>query len=103
MIRIEEYIDERDVSPFRRWFDELDQRAAACIAIAIDRLAEGNTSNVKSIEAGVAELRIDRGPGYFGWHGGTVVVLLGGGTKKRQQADIQAALRHWRAFKSRQR
>jgi hypothetical protein len=39
MIQIEEYLDERNASPFRRWFDDLDQRAAAFVAIAIDRLA----------------------------------------------------------------
>ena len=67
-------------------------------------MAEGNTSNVKSVGGGVSELRIDRGPGYriyFGWRGKVVVVLLGGGTKRRQHADIGKALEYWRNFKSR--
>jgi putative addiction module killer protein len=104
MIRIDEFIDEEGSSPFRRWFDDLDRQAAAFVAIAVDRLAEGNTSNVKSVGGGVSELRIDRGPGYrvyFGWNGKVVVILLGGGTKKRQQADIETAVRRWRTFKSR--
>lgn len=104
MIGIEEFVTDHGVSPFRRWFDDLDAQAAALVAIAIDRLGEGNISNAKAVSAGVSELRIDRGPGYriyFGWDGKTLVILLGGGTKRRQQADIEAALRHWRAYKAR--
>lgn len=105
MIRIEEYVSEGS-SPFRRWFDELDAQAAASVAVAIERLADGNTSNVKSISEGAAELKINRGPGYrvyFGWDGTTLVILLGGGTKRRQQNDIEAALRRWRDYKARKR
>jgi len=104
MIRIEEFITDEDVSPFGRWFDALDHQAAAWVAIAIDRIAEGNTSNAKALGEGVSELRINRGPGYriyFGWDGKLLVILLGGGTKKRQQSDIQTALRHWRSYKAR--
>jgi putative addiction module killer protein len=59
---------------------------------------------VKPIGEGAAELRIDRGPGYrvyFGWDGRTLVILLGGGTKRRQSADIEAALARWRNYKAR--
>jgi putative addiction module killer protein len=54
------------------------------VTVAIERLADGNVSRVKSIGEGAAEIRIDRGPGYrvyFGWDGPTLVVLLGGGTE----------------------
>jgi putative addiction module killer protein len=74
------------------------------VTIAIDRLGERNTSNAKALGEGVSELRIDRGPGYrvyFGWDGQVLVILLGGGTKKRQQNDVRAALRHWRSYKAR--
>ena len=104
MIQVEEFITDEDISPFRRWFDALDDQASAWVTIAIDRLSEGNTSNAKALNEGVAELRINRGPGYriyFGWDGKLLVILLGGGTKRRQQADIQAALRHWRSYKAR--
>ena len=103
MIQVEEFVTDEDVSPFRRWFDALDDQAAAWIAVAIDRLGEGNTSNAKAVGEGVSELRINRGPGYriyFGWDGRLLVILLGGGTKRRQQSDIQTALRHWRAYKA---
>jgi putative addiction module killer protein len=104
MIHIEEFITDEDVSPFRRWFDDLDNQAAALVTIAIDRLGEGNTSNAKALGEGVSELRINRGPGYriyFSWDGKLLVILLGGGTKRRQQSDIATALRHWRSYKAR--
>jgi len=62
MIRIAEFITDQDVSPFRRWFDDLDPQAAALVNIAIDRLGEGNTSNAKALSEGLSELRINRGP-----------------------------------------
>jgi putative addiction module killer protein len=105
MIRIQEYVVE-GVSPFRRWFDDLDFQAAVSVNTAIERLSEGNTSNVKPIGEGVAELKINRGPGYrvyFGWDGNALVILLGGGTKRRQQNDIDAALRRWRDYKKQKR
>jgi putative addiction module killer protein len=104
MILIEEYISEERESPFRRWFNGLDAQAAAIATVAIGRLGDGNTSNVKPIGEGAAELRIDKGPGYriyFGWDGKVLVILLGGGTKRRQQNDIEAALRRWRDYKRR--
>jgi putative addiction module killer protein len=104
MIQVEAFVTDQDVSPFRRWFDALDPQAAALVTIAIDRLGEGNISNTKSLGEGVSELRIDRGPGYriyFGWDSKVLVILLGGGTKRRQQSDIQATLRHWRSYKAR--
>jgi putative addiction module killer protein len=103
MIRIQEYTVD-GVSPFRRWFEELDAQAAVAVNTAIERLGEGNTSNVEPIGEGAAELKINRGPGYrvyFGWDGKTLVILLGGGTKRRQQKDIGAALRRWRDYKKR--
>lgn len=105
MIRIDEYVAD-GVSPFRRWFDDLDAQAAAFVTTAIERLAEGNVSNVRSIGEGAAELKINCGPGYrvyFGWDGKTLVILLGGGTKRRQQNDIEAALRRWQDYKRRRR
>ena len=57
---------------------------------------------MKGVGSGVYECRIDFGPGYriyFGKDGGTLVILLGGGTKKRQSMDIQTAGEHWKNYK----
>lgn len=91
------------VARFEKWHDQLDAHAAAAVSVSIGRLADGNTSNVKSIGEGAAELKINRGPGYricFGWDGSVLVILLGGGTKQRQQTDISVALRRWRDYKA---
>jgi putative addiction module killer protein len=105
MFQIEEYASDGS-NPFRRWFDDLDAQAAAIVTVAIERLADGNTSNVKPIGEGASELKINRGPGYrvyFGWDGKVLIILLGGGTKRGQQDDIDAAIRRWRDYKKRTR
>ncbi len=106
MIEIREYIDTRGRSAYARWFDGLDARASAKVAIALVRMAQGNLSNAKGVGAGVSEYRIDFGPGYrvyFGKDGDTLIILLGGGTKKRQRKDIEAAQDLWREYKQRKR
>jgi putative addiction module killer protein len=50
----------------------------------------------------VCELRLDFGPGYrvyFGCEGQSVIILLGGGSKRRQGADIAAAVERWKQHK----
>ena len=106
MIEIREYIDTRGRSPYAKWFDILNARAAAKVATALVRMEQGNLSNAKGIGAGVSECRIDFGPGYriyFGRDGGALIILLGGGTKKRQQQDVEAAQDLWREYKQRKR
>ncbi len=69
---------------------------------AVFRLEAGNFSAAKGAGEGIYELRLDFGPGYrvyFGKDGEQLVILLGGGTKKRQEADIQAAQAQWQEYK----
>ena len=104
MITIREYIDADGRSPYAKWFDGLDARAAAKVATALVRVEQGNLSNAKGGGAGVSEYRLDFGPGYriyYGRDGDTLVILLGGGTKKRQGQDIEAAQILWREYKRR--
>jgi putative addiction module killer protein len=106
MIATREYLDEQGDSPYAKWFDSLNAHAAAKVAIAVYRLEQGNFSNVKGVGGGVFENRIDFGPGYriyFGKDGDQLIILVGGGSKKRQQADIQAAQARWQDYKQRQR
>lgn len=104
IVRLLEYLDPQGRSPYARWFEGLNALAAAKVATALYRLAEGNFSNVKGVGAGVFERRIDFGPGYriyFGKDGDTLVILLGGGTKQRQQKAIEAAKQQWADYRHR--
>jgi putative addiction module killer protein len=103
-MEILEYLDDAGRSPFSKWFQALDARAAARVTTALTRLSLGNTSNVKGVSAGVLELRIDFGPGYrvyLGRDGDMIVILLCGGTKRRQDEDIAKAQQLWRDYKDR--
>ena len=106
MFDIREYVDARGSSPFARWFDRLDDRAAARVTTALTRMELGNLSNTRTLGAGVLEYRIDFGPGYrvyFGRDGDALIVLLGGGTKARQQRDIDSARQLWEEYRRRKR
>jgi putative addiction module killer protein len=101
--KVVEYLESSGTSPFKRWFDNLAAVAAAKVTTALYRLEQGNTSNVKSVGKGVAEYRIDFGPGYrvyFGQDGNVLIILLGGGTKKGQSADIHRAQARWQEYKA---
>ena len=106
MITVREYVDATGNSPFSKWLRGLNVQAAAKVTTALERIADGNLSNVKPVGAGILENRIDFGPGYriyFGRDGDRLVILLGGGTKKRQQTDIEAAKAHWADYHRRRR
>ena len=106
MIEVREYINERGVSPFGRWFDDLDAVAAIKVRTALARIEAGNLSNVRGVGGGVLEYRIHFGPGYrvyFGRDGETLIILLAGGTKRRQQDDIEDARGLWEEYKRRKR
>jgi putative addiction module killer protein len=92
----------RGESPFAKWVRALNAHAAAKVATALERIPDGNLSNVKPIGSGVLEYRIDFGPGYriyFGRDGDRLVILLVGATKKRQE-DIRKAIGHWDYYRS---
>lgn len=88
-------IDVRETPVFTRWMAKLrDQKAVANIAKRIERMANGNPGESKSVGAGVSEMRIDYGPGYRVYYvrrGTTIVVLLCGGDKSTQDKDITRA------------
>lgn len=91
-------------SPFTRWLRALNVHAAAKVATALERVADGNLSNVKAVGGGVLEQKIDFGPEYrvyFGRDGERLIILLAGGTKKRQQEDIRQAQANWEDYRKR--
>lgn len=103
---IREYQNRAGASPYGKWFAALDRVAAAKVTVALVRVARGNTCKVKSLGSGLAEMKIDFGPGYrvyFGRDGAALILLLGGGTKKRQDEDIAAARERWRDYQTRKR
>jgi len=105
-MKLLEYQTTNGVSPFAKWYNSLNAVAAAKITVALVRMEQGNSSNAKSVGAGVLEFRINFGAGYrvyFGRDSETIIILLAGGTKKRQQNDIENAKSYWLDYKQRKK
>jgi len=81
---------------FREWLVALrDRRARERILERITRLALGNSGQHRVLSGGLAEMKIDVGPGYRVYYvrrGAIVIILLCGGNKATQQDDIALAL-----------
>jgi putative addiction module killer protein len=96
-------IEVLETTVYAEWIAGLkDLRARGRIARRIDRLANGNPGDAKSVGEGVVELRIDYGPGYrvyFMRRGPQIVLLLCGGDKASQDRDIAAAKALAKEFK----
>ena len=88
-------IEVRRTGAFIDWLVALrDVAARARIAKRIDRIAQGNFGDAKSVGDGVSELRFTFGPGYRVYYtrrGDIVVILLCGGDKGSQEQDIERA------------
>ncbi len=88
-------IEVRRTAAFELWLDGLrDSMARKIIGRRIARIELGLFGDAKPVGDGVAELRIDFGPGYRVYYirrGATVVVVLGGGDKGSQDRDIARA------------
>ena len=84
---------------FDHWFAGLsDLRARAKILVRVRRAERVHFGDVKLLEDGVSEMRIDCGPGYrvyFAREGRMVFLLLCGGDKSTQPADIRHAKSMW--------
>ena len=90
-------IEIRKTELFASWLDNLrDIQAKARVLVRIERLASGNTGDVKPVGEGISEMRINYGPGYrvyFIQRGSELIILLAGGDKSSQSRDIKAAIR----------
>ena len=84
----------RQTEEFRDWLRRLrDEKAKARIVARIRRLELENLGDTRSLGGGLAEMRIDYGPGHrlYFVRQGIAVLLLCGGDKKGQQRDITRA------------
>lgn len=87
---------------YAEWIDALKDRAGrARILVRVERLIAGNPGKHRELTSGVAELKIDFGPGYrvyYSQRGTRLLLLLAGGAKSSQAKDIQLAIRLAREF-----
>jgi putative addiction module killer protein len=85
----------KTTTEFNEWFKGLrDRQGRQRIAIRIERLAQGNPGKHRVLTGGVAELKIDFGPGYRVYYterAGITYILLCGGDKDSQPRDIEQA------------
>jgi putative addiction module killer protein len=88
-------------APFEEWLQGIrDKTTRLKILRQIDKLTRdlGTQKHLK----GIAELKIDLGPGYRVYFAlldqKTLVVLIGGGDKSSQSKDIENAGRMWKEF-----
>jgi putative addiction module killer protein len=82
---------------YQQWIDSLrDSVGRSRISARVQRLIEGHPGEHRFLTEGVAELKMDFGPGYrvyYSRFGRDLLVLLVGGDKSTQSRDIQIALR----------
>ena len=105
MREIQTYQSPDGSEPYADWLARLaDRQARARVLVRVHRMSAGNFGDCKPLEGGVWELRIDWGPGYRVYYAladRRVVLLLVGGDKRRQRADIAAALKYWQDWQRR--
>jgi putative addiction module killer protein len=85
-----------ETEAFQHWMERLtDAVARTRILARLRRASLGNLGDWKAVGGGVAEMRVDHGPGYrvyFTRRGNRLILILAGGTKKTQAADIAKAI-----------
>lgn len=106
-IEIELYKTPLGLCPFDVWFESIRElHTRAKILTRLDRLKLGNFGDCKSLGDGIAELRIDYGPGiriYYSKIGNRLILLLSGGEKRSQTKDINKAKEYLKEYHSRER
>lgn len=82
---------------YAQWIDALkDAAGRARILFRVERLIAGNPGQHRNLTGGVAELKIDVGPGYrvyYSQRGSRLLLLLPGGDKSSQSKDIELAIK----------
>ena len=92
--------------PFGEWYDTIqDLNLQSRIDKRLERIANGNFGDYRSVGRGVFELRFHFGMGYriyFAEVENTIVLLLCGGDKSSQARDIERAKDYWLEYRERQ-
>ena len=105
MFEVQDYLTADGQDPYAQWLVRLaDRQARARVLVRVNRMAAGNFGDCKPLANGVWALRIDCGPGYrvyYAQAGKRLILLLVGGDKRKQQADITAALEYWTDWQQR--
>ena len=87
---------------FREWIDALQDLAGrARIQVRIEGLMHGKPGRQRILAGGIAELKVDSGPGYRVYYtvrGTRLLLLLIGGDKSSQAKDIVKARRLAKEF-----
>lgn len=100
--QVREYIDEKGMSPFRKWLKKLGKSVQPKIQAKVLRIEQGNLGDHKALGDGVWEVRMNVGPGYrlyFGKAGKQIILLLLGGDKGSQKTDVKKAKEYWIEYK----
>jgi putative addiction module killer protein len=88
-------IEVHQTEEFSAWLHDLsDANALARVVARIRRMEQGNPGDIRSVGAGVMEMRIPYGPGYRIYYlqrGAQLVILVCGGDKRTQRRDIKLA------------
>ena len=103
-MKIELYVDDKERSPFRDWYDNLDHTLQMRVDVRLARIsALGNLGDHKNLKDGVFEFRFLMHSGiriYFGIEDqNKIILLLVGGSKSSQVKDIAKAKRFWKKHK----
>lgn len=99
--KAEHYATSTGKKPFWKWFKGLDFASRYTVDRYIFRVCGGGSvKNIKYLDDGVSEIKIDRIRVYFAETDDTIVLLWGGdkGTVGAQRADIDRAKRYWRDY-----
>jgi putative addiction module killer protein len=88
---------------FIKWLNNLSNNVREEVDTYINRVLAGNTSSCYPIREGVHEIKINYQKGYRVYFtmlkNGDILLLLAGGNKKRQQNDVELAIRIKRYLK----
>ena len=100
--KVRYFVTDNGISPFKTWFEKLEQTTRAIVARSIQRVAlGGGKKSVKSLKDGIFEIKISYGPGYrvyFAEEDNEIILLLVGGDKKGQSRDIKKAKDFWSSY-----